>query len=100
MSFPTDKEISDLLKSLKQNQAGFVLDVDNASKSDVLKYRLCQEFLKYMKKESLTQAQLAKELGVDRSIVNKIVLHRIEHFTIDRLIDLLSRVCSFEIVVA
>lgn len=75
-----------------------VIDYKNSTHSDVFKYRLCQEFVKFLKEKNINQVELAKQLKVDKAVVNKIILHKIEHFTIDRLIDLLSLVKSVDIL--
>lgn len=97
MSFPNSDEIENILKELENVDPTFVIDFENASKSDVLKYQLCQEFVKIIKKEGITQVELAKRLKVDKAIVNKIVLHKIDTFSIDRLVDLLSKIKPFEV---
>jgi predicted XRE-type DNA-binding protein len=97
MSFPKNKDIENVLRELESADPTLVIDFANASKSDVLKYRLCQEFVKIIKKENITQVELAKRLDVDKAVVNKIVLHKIDTFTIDRLIDLLSKIKPFEV---
>ena len=97
MSFPKDDEIKGILKELEGVEPTLVIDLKNASKSDVLKYKLCQEFVKILKSENITQVELTRKLNVDKAIVNKIVLHKIDTFTIDRLVDLLSQLESIDI---
>lgn len=96
MSFPKNEEIKGILKELEGVEPTLVIDLKNASKSDVLKYKLCQEFVKILKAENITQVELARKLNVDKAIVNKIVLHKIDTFTIDRLVDLLSQLESID----
>ncbi|MGB0453826.1 MAG: XRE family transcriptional regulator [Bacteriovoracaceae bacterium] len=98
MTFPSANEISDVLKQISESEPTLVIDFNNASKSDILKYRLCQEFVKVLKEENLSQVALANKLGVDKSIVNKIVHHKIETFTVDRLIDLFSSIKPLEVL--
>lgn len=100
MSFPKRKDIQKALKELKNASPTLVIDLKNAPKSDVLKYKLCQEFVKILKAENITQSALARKLGVDRAIVNKIVLHKIDTFTIDRLVDLFSQLRPVDIKVS
>ncbi len=90
MAFPNANEIESILNELKDAEPTLVIDYKEASYSDVLKYKLCQEFVKLLKEEKISQAELSRRLGVDKAVVNKIILHRIEHFTIDRLVDLYS----------
>ena len=97
MGYPDKKEITRALKEIAKPEPTLVIDFENASKSDVLKYQICHEFVKIMHKENLTQAELARKLGVDRAIANKIVLHKIQVFTVDRLLDLLSKLTSVKV---
>ncbi len=97
MTFPNKSEIEDILKDLENEEATLVIDYSTSSKSDILKYRLCQEFVKVLKEEGLSQVDLAKKLEVDKAVVNKIVNHKIDTFTVDRLMDLLSSIRSIEI---
>jgi predicted XRE-type DNA-binding protein len=97
MKFPKKEEIKDILRELENVEPTLVIDFENASQSDVLKYRLCQEFVKILKTEKITQAELARRLKVDKAIVNKIVLHKIDTFTIDRLIDLYTSIKPLDV---
>lgn len=97
MTYPKYNEIKDLLEEFEEQEPTLVIDYENSSKSDVLKYRLCQEFVKVLKEENISQAQLAKKLNVDKAIVSKIINHKIESFTVDRLIDLFSTIRSIEV---
>jgi len=90
MGFPNATEIESILNEIQDAKPTLVIDLDESSYSDVLKYKLCQEFVKFLNEEEISQAELSRRLEVDKAIVNKIILHRIEHFTIDRLVDLYS----------
>jgi len=100
MSSPSEKEISKKLKLLLKAEPTYIIDRKTASASDILKSDLCQQFVAYMHKKKISQAELARELETDRAIVNKIILHRIGHFTADRLIDLLSKIKPVSIKLA
>jgi len=54
--------------------------------------------VKVLKDEQISQVELAKRLGVDKAVVNKIVHHKIDTFTADRLMDLFSSIRSLEVV--
>lgn len=98
MTFPSDKELEKVLKEIQGQEPTLVIDYKTATKSDILKYQLCQEFVKVLKEENITQAELGRRLGVDKAIVNKIVHHKIETFTIDRLVDLFSSIKSIDVL--
>lgn len=59
-----------------------------ASPLEKFRWELCQKFLQYMRDNDLSQDQLAKILGVDKSKVSKILHHRIDEFSTDRLVTL------------
>jgi predicted XRE-type DNA-binding protein len=90
MSFPSNKEIQEVLKELKNAEPTFVLDRKNASAIDKIKYDLCREFVIYMISNKISQVELADRLGIDKARVNKIIKYRIEVFTIDKLLSLLN----------
>lgn len=100
MKFPSNEDLKETLKELEGKDATLVIDYENSSKSDVLKYKLCQEFTKILKQEDITQAELSRKVGVDKSIINKIILHKIESFTVDRLVDLLSSIKTVDITLS
>lgn len=91
MNFPSDKEIEELLNSITDDDFVELLPSD-ASKVDKVKFQLCRKFIIYLRKNEITQSDLARLLEVDRSIVNWIVKYRISNFTIDRLYTLISKI--------
>ncbi len=90
MSFPSNKEIQEILKELESAEPTFVLDRKNASAVDKIKYDLCREFVIYMISNKISQVDLAERLDIDKARVNKIIKYRIEVFTIDKLLSLLN----------
>jgi predicted XRE-type DNA-binding protein len=90
MSFPSNKEIQEILKELESAEPTFVLDRKNASPVDKIKYDLCREFVIYMVSNKISQVELADRLGIDKARVNKIIKYRIDVFTIDKLLGLLN----------
>jgi len=99
MKYPKIKDIKKVLNELVYDDFIKVIPLD-ASKADKVKYELCKMFVAYIKKENITQVELARQLKIDRSRVNWIVKYRIEHFTIDRLYELLEKIipdCKLQI---
>lgn len=90
MAFPSEKEIQRVLKKLENVEPTFVLDRKNASAVDKIKYDLCREFVDYIRSNNISQVELANKLDIDKARVNKIIKYRIEVFTIDKLLSLLS----------
>ena len=90
MAFPSEKEIQRVLKKLENVEPTFVLDRKNASAVDKIKYDLCREFVDHIRSNNISQVELANKLDIDKARVNKIIKYRIEVFTIDKLLSLLS----------
>jgi predicted XRE-type DNA-binding protein len=100
MPFPTEKELKLVRAKLEKTEPSRTLP-KNASKSDVLKYQLCEMFVDLLLKNKMTQVQLAKKLKVSPARVNEIVKYRIDLFTVDKLIELTERLrMDFQIRVA
>ncbi len=100
MGFPSEKELKLIRKKLAKTEPSRLLP-KNASKADVLKYKLCEKFVIYVTDNNISQVQLAKKLKVDPSRVNEIVKYRIDLYTIDKLMELAERLhLDFNVKVA
>lgn len=93
MGFPDKKEIERALKKLEKTEGTLALNPD-ATPLEKLRFDLCQKFVKYKRAKKITGKELAEALGVDEPKVSKILRHRIDEFSTDRLIDLYSRLDS------
>lgn len=84
----TKEEEESFLKQVREGEieGSFVLP-ENASHKDRMKFKLCEDFVLYLKKEEMTQQELADELGIDKARISDIVHYRIENYTLDRLVD-------------
>lgn len=91
MRFPSKKEIERLLASITEDDYSIVPPKD-APPVDKAKYDLCRKFNVYLRETNTSQAELARQIDVDRSRINWIVKYRIEHFTIDKLLELWTRI--------
>ncbi|MFN8369572.1 MAG: XRE family transcriptional regulator [Bacteriovoracaceae bacterium] len=89
MGLPSKSEILKQLKKLEK-KSGTMAFSPNASPLDRFRFDLCQKFIKYKREHDLNQKQLAEVLLVDEAKISKILRHRIEEFSTDRLIDLYS----------
>lgn len=90
MGFPDKKELERALKKLEKAEGTLALKRD-ATPLDRFRFDLCQKFVKYKKSHNLNQKELAKVLGIDEPKMSKILRHRIDEFSTDRLIELYSR---------
>ncbi|MDB9786744.1 helix-turn-helix domain-containing protein [Bacteriovoracaceae bacterium] len=89
--FPSDKELKRVRGKLDEGIASRPLPKD-ASIIDQTKFKLCQRFIVYKNIHGLTQRALAKIIGIDESLVSKILHYHFEEFTTDRLINYLSTI--------
>lgn len=90
MGFPNKTELDRALKKLDKTEGTLALKAD-ASALEKFRFDLCQKFIKYKKAHGLNQKELAEALGTDEPKVSKILHHRIDEFSTDRLIELYSR---------
>ena len=91
MVFPNENDLKLIREKLEKAEPSHVLS-DDASKSDILKYKLCKKFVVYIKKNNITQAQLAEKLKIDPARINEIIKYRIHLFTVDRLMNLVEKI--------
>jgi predicted XRE-type DNA-binding protein len=91
MKFPNKKQIEEVLNKITDDDFSYVLPSD-ASHVDKTKHELCKKFVVYLRDEKMSQAELARRIGVDRSRINWIVKYRIDNFTIDKLYELWSTI--------
>lgn len=100
MKFPTERQLKSIRKKLEKVEPSRLLP-KNASKSERLKYELCEKFVVYLREHNMTQVSLARKLKVDPSRINEIVKYRIDLYTVDKLLDLAQALnLGFEVKVA
>jgi predicted XRE-type DNA-binding protein len=89
MAFPSECELKKIRKKL-QKAEGTLMLAPNATPLEKFRWDVCQKFVVYKHKHELTVEQLADILGTDKAKVSKILRHRIESFSTDRLLTLLQ----------
>jgi predicted XRE-type DNA-binding protein len=87
--FPTEEELKKVRGALDKAPASRMLP-PNASSVERFKFSLCEQFVSYLLKHKLTQRELAERIGIDESLMSKIVHYNFDDFTIDRLVKYLS----------
>ena len=87
MGMPDSKSIKKTLKKLEKAEGTLMISPD-ATPLERLRWDLCQKFIVYKRKNKLNQKQLSEKLGVDEAKMSKILRHRIEEFSTDRLMNL------------
>ena len=63
----------------------------DATALERFRWDICQKFVKYKLDNECTQKELARTLSIDEAKISKILHHRIDEFTTDRLIALYSK---------
>ena len=88
--WPSDDIIKEAERKMKGSLATKLLS-KNAGPVERTKHELCEHFIRYRRDEEITQRELAKRLDVTENRVSEILHYHHESFTIDRLLELLSR---------
>lgn len=87
MGFPDKKTLTKMRAKLEKVEGTLMISPD-ASPLEKLRWDLCQKFVQYMQQQGISQSEMAEILGVDKAKVSKILHHRIDEFSTDRLITL------------
>lgn len=85
MAFPSDKKLKEMREKLEKVEGTLALN-PNATPLEKFRWDLCQKFLKFKREKGLTQKELAKMIATDESKMSKILHHRIDEFSTDRLV--------------
>lgn len=91
MGFPNRKEINKALKKIEKSEGSLALSPD-ATPLEKLRFDICQKFIKFERDNQLNQSELAQILGVDKAKISKILHHRVDEFSTDRLIKLYQKI--------
>lgn len=87
------KDIEDILEqlnSLQQARGEIVIPGVNSPFSERLKFKLCQQILKFKMKRELTNSEMAKILSTNQTRISEICRSQYHLYTVDRLIDLVQ----------
>ena len=90
MGMPTKSQIQKALKDLEKAEGTLALD-SNASALERFRWDLHQKFVRYVREKGITQRKLAEFLEIDEAKVSKILRHRLDEFSTDRLITLYQK---------
>ena len=73
-----------MVKRLESSEGTLHLNED-ATPLEHFRWELCQRLIAYMREHDLRQKELAKKLGVDEPEMSRILHHRIEKVSTDKL---------------
>jgi predicted XRE-type DNA-binding protein len=82
--WPNKEELDKILPELEKVEGTLHLN-KNASPLDRFRWELCQRILKYQIEHDLKQKELAKMLNIDEPQMSRILRHRIEKVSTDKL---------------
>lgn len=91
MKFPSEKELAKMRKKLEKAEGSLMLSA-KASPIEKLRYEICRQFVIYQREHDLTCKDLAKLIGVDESLMSKILRYRHDRFSTDKLVEMLSKI--------
>ncbi len=60
------------------------------SSTEIIKYQLCSEIIKYKKENDLLQKDIAEAIRVNKSEISKIFSYQLEEFSTERLFDMVE----------
>jgi len=89
MAFPNDKELKKIRKKLEKAKGTLMLPED-PTPLEQFRWDLCQKFVIFKRESEMTLEEIGEILGVDKGKVSKILRHRIDEFSTDRLISYLQ----------
>jgi predicted XRE-type DNA-binding protein len=91
MTFPNERDLKKIRKKLDKVQGTLMLPL-NPTSAEKLRWEICQEFIKYANRKDMKNFELAKLLEVHESDVSKILHHRINKMTTDKLLHLFTKI--------
>lgn len=89
MPFPNKSKLKKMREKLEKVEGSLHLN-KNATPLEKFRYQICQKILAYKQDNDLKQRELAKQLGIDEAVISKILHHRIDQISTDKLIEYLQ----------
>jgi len=86
MAFPKEKNLKKIREKLEKADGTLMLS-QNPTPLEKFRWDLCQKFVHYKRVHHLTHEELGELLGIDKGKISKILRHRIDEFSTDRLIS-------------
>jgi predicted XRE-type DNA-binding protein len=84
IKWPSKRELDLVLRDLEESEGSLHLNAD-ATPLEQFRYDLCQRLIAYMRINRMKQKELAKKLGIDEPEMSRILRHRIEKVSTDKL---------------
>ena len=91
MTFPSEKELAKMRKKLEKAEGSLMLS-PKATPLEKLRYEICKQFVIYQREHDLKCKDLAKFVGVDESLMSKVLRYRHQRFSTDKLVEMLTKI--------
>ncbi len=91
MAFPNDKELAKMRKKLGKTEGSLMLS-PRATSLEKLRYEICRQFVIYAREHELKSKELANLVGVDESLMSKVLRYRHHRFSTDKLVEMLAKI--------
>ncbi len=89
MAFPKSSELNRIRKKLEKAEGTLMLP-EHATALERFRWDICQKLVAYKRNHDLTLEEMGRLLGIDKGKVSKILRHRVDEFSTDRLIGYLQ----------
>lgn len=85
MGYPSKNKLKEMDEKLKKLE-GTLMVGPSSSSAEKFRWDLCQNLVRHMVQQNLSQVEFAKLLRIDQARVSEIVNHRIDKVSTDKLI--------------
>ena len=99
MGYPSKNKLKEMDEKLKKLE-GTLMVGPSSSSAEKFRWELCQNLVRHMVQQKLSQVEFAKLLGIDQARVSEIVNHRIDKVSTDKLItynEIINPMVEFKI---
>lgn len=87
MIYPNQERIFKILDKIKKRKLKSTALIDkNVSPIDKMKFNICQQIIKFKRKNDYTNKNLSEIIGVGTAVISRILHCQIERFKIDSLL--------------
>lgn len=91
MKYPSEKELAKMRKKLEKTEGSLLLS-PHATPLEKLRYEICRQFVIFCREHDLKSKELAKIVGVDESLMSKVLRYRHDRFSTDKLVEMLAKI--------
>jgi predicted XRE-type DNA-binding protein len=85
MKYPSKKTLAKMDRKLR-NLSGTLMVGPSSTPAERFRWDLCQNLVRYMHENDISQVKFAKLLGINQSRISEVVHHRIDKVSTDKLL--------------